>query len=114
MRGELANTVCKPLLDENNGLSVLTIAPQIEQQLSQGLANQQLVLEPSLTEKVVTSLAGFVEKMLKDNKRPVLLCSPLLRRHMRHLTARVIPHLNVISMNEIPMNIHIEAYGVIE
>ncbi|WP_206538894.1 hypothetical protein [Legionella norrlandica] len=51
--------------------------------------------------------------MLNERKRPVLLCSTLLRRPIRQLTQRVIPHLTVLAMNEIPINVQVESFGVV-
>ena len=94
-------------------LPVMTLSPALEQQLNAGLSNHHLALAPSLTERFIISLAHQVETMLNERKRPVLLCSSLLRRHIKQLTQRVIPHLTVLGMNEIPVNIQIESHGVV-
>ncbi|MCC5792170.1 MAG: FHIPEP family type III secretion protein [Legionellaceae bacterium] len=114
VRIRLAKTICRPLLNHQASLTVLTIAPSMEQIIHQSIANEQIIMEPAVTEQFIHSLIRQVEIMLKDNKRPVLLCSPRIRRYLRQLTVRVIPHLSVLSMNEIPLNINVEAYGVIE
>ena len=100
-------------MTNQTSLPVLTLAPALEQQLHSGLNNQQFALEPGLTEHFIVSLAGQVEKMLTDRKKPVLLCSSLLRRQIKQLTQRVIPHLTVLGMNEIPINIQIESFSVV-
>jgi len=114
IRARLATPICQKLMVNQSSLHVLTIAPTLEQQLNQGLVNDNLSLEPSLTESFITSLANQVEKMLSERKRPVLLCSSLLRRQIKQLTQRVIPHLTVLGMNEIPLNIQIESYSVVK
>ncbi len=113
IRARLAIPICQKLMLNQTSLPVMTIAPPLEQKLSASLTNQQLALEPSLTESFITSLANQVEKMLTERKRPVLLCSSLLRRHIKQLTQRVIPHLTVLGMNDIPVNIQIELFSVV-
>ena len=53
------------------------------------------------------------EQMMKSNLLPVLLCTPDLRRHIRSLCERAVPHLRVLSLTEIPQNIELKSYGVV-
>ena len=39
--------------------------------------------------------------------QPVLLCSPALRPHLWRLFARVLPHLGVLSHNEVPAHVQV-------
>lgn len=113
VRARLATPICQKLIASQNSLPVLTLAPALEQKLNQSLTNNHFALEPSFTESFIISLANQVEKMLAERKRPVLLCSSLLRRQIRQLTQRVVPHLTVLGMNEIPVNIQIESFSVV-
>ncbi|WP_298627881.1 flagellar biosynthesis protein FlhA [uncultured Legionella sp.] len=115
VRTGLATPICQKLLGNQNSLYVLTLESSLEQKLNQNMVNkEQLILEPGLTERLITSLATQVEQMLGERKRPILLCSSLLRRHLKQLTQRVIPHLTVLAMNEIPVNVQVESYGVVQ
>ena len=51
--------------------------------------------------------------MMKGNLLPVLLCSPELRRPLRALSERVLPHLRVIAMTEVPQTVELKAYAVV-
>ena len=44
---------------------------------------------------------------------PVLLCAPELRRHLRTLSERGLPHLRVLSMAEIPHTIELKCYATV-
>lgn len=115
VRAGLAIPICQKLVNDQNSLHVLTLESSLEQKLNQHITNKDFfALEPSLTEQLITSLAHAVEKMLSEHKRPVLLCSSLLRRHIKQLTQRVIPHLTVLALNEIPLSIQVESYAVVE
>ncbi|MFA6302460.1 MAG: flagellar biosynthesis protein FlhA [Legionella sp.] len=114
VRTGLASSICHKLLDQEQCLQVLTLESSLEQKLNQQLQNKEhLILEPSLTESLITGLAKQVERMLEERKSPILLCSSVLRRHLKRLTQRVIPHLTVLAMSEIPVTVQVEFYAVI-
>jgi flagellar biosynthesis protein FlhA len=52
--------------------------------------------------------------MARGNLRPVLLCAPNLRRHVRRFTERLVPQLWVLSLNEISQHVSLRAYGVVK
>ncbi|KTD51306.1 flagellar biosynthesis protein FlhA [Legionella quateirensis] len=115
VRSGLAVPICQKLLVNQDSLHVLTLEATLEQKLNQNILNKEFFsLEPGLTERLITSLANQVEHMLGERKRPILLCSSQLRRHLKQLTQRVIPHLTVLAMNEIPVNVQVESFGVVK
>ncbi|WP_052403159.1 flagellar biosynthesis protein FlhA [Legionella massiliensis] len=114
IRSHLGTAICQKLISNQANLQVLTLAPLLEQKLNQGLGKEHWALEPSLSENFITALAQQVEKMLGERKRPILLCSSTIRRHIRLLTQRVIPHLTVLAMNEVPVNIQVESFAVVQ
>ena len=121
VRHRLGHAICQGLLGESDSLQVLTLDPAIESQFLQSLRTtrdaegvpQPVVLDPRLTEQLVTRIAQQAEKMMKSNLLPVLLCAPELRRHVRTLSERLMPHLRVLSMAEIPQTIQLKAWGVV-
>jgi flagellar biosynthesis protein FlhA len=71
------------------------------------------VLEPRFAEGLMGATSVQVDKMMKHSLVPVLLCAPELRRHLRTLTERVLPHLRIISLSEIPGNVGLRSYGTV-
>ena len=61
----------------------------------------------------MVKLMQQTERMMKSNLLPVLLCSPELRRHVRALSERMMPHLRVLSMAEVPHAIELKSYAVV-
>lgn len=115
VRSGLSTAICQKLIQANSCLHVLTLESGLEQQLNQNIANrEQFALDPKLTERFITALAQQVEQMLGERKRPILLCSSILRRHIKQLTQRVMPHLTVLAMNEIPINVQVESFAVVK
>jgi flagellar biosynthesis protein FlhA len=117
VRHRLGHAICQGLVGEANALHVMTLDPAIESQLMHSIhsANgpQPFVLEPKLAEQFIARLVQQAERMMKSNLLPVLLCSPELRRHIRMLSERVVPHLRVLSMTEIPQTIELKSYSVV-
>lgn len=114
VRAGLASAICSRLATKQNSLPVLTLNSQLEQELNQQIINQELLaLDPKLTESLLSALVNRVEQMLADRKRPILLCSSVLRRPIKQITQRVIPQLTVLAMHEIPVNIQVESFAVV-
>jgi flagellar biosynthesis protein FlhA len=119
VRHRLGHAICQGLLGESNALHVMTLDPLVESQFIQGLQTAQagaqpsFALEPKLAEQFMKKMVEQAERMMKNNLLPVLLCSPELRRHVRALSDRVMPHLRVLSMAEIPQTIELKSYGVV-
>lgn len=118
VRERLAPTICQQLADPRGEIHVLTFDPAVEQSLNSAVRAVEdktaLVLEPRFAEQVLKRLSEEVERMSKNNMRPVLLCAPNLRRHVRRFTERLVPQLSVLSLNEISGHISLRAYGVVK
>lgn len=117
VRQKLGAIICQSLSSRAGDLSVLTLDPAIEQTIANSMRaineKSTLVLEPQFAEQLLSRLAHQVERMIKNNAKPVLLCAPELRRHLRRLTERLLPQLSIISMSEIPTTINLRAFGVV-
>ncbi len=114
VRQKLSPAICQRLLASGQKLHVLTLEAQLEARLNQHSNEGNLTLAPELAESFLKSLMMQVEQMIQERKRPVLLVSSILRKHIKDLTNRLLPHLTVLGMNEIPVNIQVESYGVIK
>jgi flagellar biosynthesis protein FlhA len=117
VRQRLGASICQSLLGKGNELSVLTLDPSIEQSIATSLRSVDdkatLVLEPRYAEQVLARMAAQVEKMVRGNLMPVLVCAPQLRRHLRILTERVLPQLSIVSMAEVPPHLALRAFGMV-
>lgn len=117
VRQRLGPVICQSLSGDSGYLHVLTLDPKIEQTLASSIRSlderNTLVLEPRFAEQMLTKLAVQVETMMKSNLMPVLLCSPELRRHIRRVTERVMPHLSILSMAEVPNSVNLKSFAVV-
>lgn len=118
VRERLGRMICQQLVDSHGELQVLTFDPSIEQSIAAAVRPVEekptLILEPRLAEQVLRRLSEEVDRMARGNLRPVLLCAPTLRRHVRRLTERLVPQLSVLSLNEVPTQMNLRAFGVVK
>jgi flagellar biosynthesis protein FlhA len=117
VRQRLGAAICQAMVGEGNALTVLTLDPGIEQTLAQSIRSAEeggaMVVEPRYAEQLLSKLAGHSDRMMKGNMLPVLLCSPELRRHVRHLCERAVPHMRILSMAELPNTVNLKAFGTV-
>lgn len=118
VRQRLGHAICQSLAGASASLHVLTLDAGVESRLLQGLHGSGTRegapgLEPKLLEGFLLHLMQQAERMMKSNLLPVLLCAPELRRHLRTLSERRLPHLRVLSMAEIPQAIELKSYGTV-
>ncbi|MFT3857836.1 MAG: flagellar biosynthesis protein FlhA [Aquabacterium sp.] len=117
VRQRLATTICNALSSDKKVLHVMTLHPEMEGQLLQsvgvGDAERKAHLDPRLTEIMLLKLAQHAERMMKSSMTPVVLCPVELRRHVRNLCERAIPHLRVLSVSEVPIHFELKAFASI-
>jgi len=117
VRAKLAGSICERLIAQDENIHVLTVEPSLESILLKGIQsdeyNSSMLLEPGMTDKVLTSVSSSAEKMMSANLLPVILCTPGIRRHLKRLLNRVIPHATVLSLNEVPSTAKVRSFGVI-
>lgn len=117
VRQRLGHAICQGLAGGSDTLHVLTLDPAVETQLVQSVRQAQAgeapALDPRLTEPCIAKIVTQAEKMMRGNLLPVLLCSPDLRRPLRTLSERMVPHLRVLAMSEVPPSISLKSYAVV-
>ena len=70
-------------------------------------------LHPDTLAQLLLKTLQQSERMSARNFLPVVLCAPELRRHLRHMTERLVPQLRVLSLAEIPNSAELRAFGTI-
>jgi flagellar biosynthesis protein FlhA len=108
VRTALGRAICRPYQNEKGELPVIGVAPALEARLMASVIRTEqgpvLALDPQEAQNIAGRIARALEQAMAQ---PVLLCSPALRPHLYRLFARVLPHLGVLSHNEIPAHLHV-------
>ncbi len=114
-RVALARTISGSLANESGELTVLTLDPRLETQLAERLGlfggTSHQVIEPEfgkqLLEKIETACRAAVMS------QPIVLCSSMVRPHLRKLTERFLPELVVIAHGEVASNVRLVSMGTV-
>lgn len=110
VRQRLGASICQQLMGEAQSLQVLTLDPGVEQRLRLG-TQDATPTDPRFVEQLLSRAVALSEQMVRSNLPPVLLCAPDLRRHLRALTERAMPHLRILAVTEVPNLIPLKAFG---
>ncbi len=102
---------------EDDTLLLVTIDRDVEDMIAEAIQpsdqGNYLAIEPAVAQQIISSIRSMAERFSSSGAQPVLLASPSIRRHVRKLIERFVPHMAVLSHNEIPQNIKIQSLGVV-
>ncbi|QEC46864.1 flagellar biosynthesis protein FlhA [Baekduia soli] len=116
-RQALGRTIVSPYIDAERTLRAITLDPHLEQEVSDAIAQtpdgEYLAMDPTRAQALVHSLSNHVEQAVARGRRPVLICSSRVRRHLRRLCEQALPQLSVCAYNEIAPGIGVETIGVV-
>ncbi|MGH9370931.1 MAG: FHIPEP family type III secretion protein, partial [Vicinamibacterales bacterium] len=115
VRSAIGRAICRPYQNDKGELPVIGVAPALEERLLASVIRTDqgvvLALDPQQAQNIASRIARALEQAMAQ---PVLLCSPALRPHLYRLFARVLPHLGVLSHNEVPAHIHVVPVTTLE
>jgi flagellar biosynthesis protein FlhA len=108
VRSAMGRAICKPYQNDRGELSVIGVAPSLEERLMASLVKTEqgamLAVDPQQAQSIASRIARALEQAVAQ---PVLLCSPALRPHLHRMFSRVLPHLGVLSHAEVPPHIQV-------
>lgn len=116
-RRSLSRTICKQNLADTGELLAITLAPDVENAIAQGVSpdGQNLTLDPDFTRRMLDYMNMELEKAISSTgNQPVILCSSPIRIAFRKLIERTYPQITVMSYNEISSNTKAKSVGVIK
>jgi len=117
VRHRLARTITKQYQLQDGSLPLMTVDKTVEDVLAGALhrTDQEvyLTLDPNTAQKIITAVSRAVEQFARLNFNPLLLCSPVVRPHLKKLTERFFPTLAVLSHNEIAPEAKLQSLGTV-
>jgi len=98
-------------------LEVLMISPNLEQRISQTVTNKgenpENTLKPQEIQKFTENTIKEYNQAVDEGNNPVLVTTPVLRRHIRNLINQNGKNLDVMSVSEIDSKYDIKVVGSI-
>ncbi|MDE2154485.1 MAG: FHIPEP family type III secretion protein [Xanthomonadaceae bacterium] len=117
VRERLGPSICQRVSNAQGELHVLTLAPELERSIVSAVRQREgagaLIGDLHQLEALLGSLARQTEAMMSRNHLPVLLCPGAVRRHLRTLIQRSLPHVTVLGINEVPSTVVVKAFGTV-
>ncbi len=115
VRKSLGRSICRPFQNEEGELPAVTLAPSLEQRLLAAITRTDdgsvLALDPPDAQDLATRISRALQEKLAQ---PVLLCHASLRPHLWRLFSRVLPHMAVLSHDEVPHHVRIAPTSVLD
>ena len=115
VRMAIGRAICRPYQTEKGELPTIALSPSLEERLVSAMVRTEqgvvLAIEPAQAQRLASRIAEVIAGAVAQ---PVLLCSPVLRPHIWRLFARVLPHLGVLSHNEVPPQVQVAAVATLD
>jgi flagellar biosynthesis protein FlhA len=117
-RQALARQITTLCQSDDGKVSVMTLAPTWQQELTRGVVHTErgpnLSLEPAVAQRLLQELRGAMERMAASGHQPVLLCPGRIRLALRRFTEASLPSLVVLSYSEIIPSVEVVARETVE
>jgi len=118
VRQKLSRSIVSTMTDEKGTLSVLTLTTQIEDLIRESVQSTEqgsfLALDPNLGQKIIEAIQASVDKISQEGYQPIIITSPVVRRHLRRLIERFMPQVVVLSHNELTNQSKIQSLGTVD
>ncbi|RUL72734.1 flagellar biosynthesis protein FlhA [Dyella choica] len=117
VRERLGPSICQRVSNAQGELYVLTLAPELERSIVSAVRQREgsgaLLADLGQLEALLGGLAKQSEAMMARSHLPVLICPSVVRRHLRALIQRSLPHVTVLGINEVPATVMVKAFGTV-
>ncbi|HVC21269.1 MAG TPA: flagellar biosynthesis protein FlhA [Vicinamibacterales bacterium] len=115
VRSAVGRMICRQYQTDKGELPAIGFTPAFEERLLKSVVRTDqgsvLALDPAEAQNLASRIARALEVAVAQ---PVLLCSPVLRPHLWRLFSRVLPHLGVLSHNEVPPQVKVTSVAVLD
>ena len=117
VRQSLGRFIVDQFKMDDETLYLVTLDREVEDLVAEAIQPSDqgsfLAIEPATAQQIISSIRAMVDRFGIYGAQPVVLASPTIRRHVKKLIERFLPHVAVLSHNEIPQNVKIQSLGVV-
>ncbi len=117
VRQSLGRFIVDQFKMDDETLYLVTLDREVEDLIAEAIQPSDqgsfLAIEPAIAQQIITSIRTMVDRFGIYGAQPVVLASPTIRRHVKKLIERFVPHVAILSHNEIPQNVKIQSLGVV-
>ncbi len=117
VRQSLKRAISGKYFPSNETTSVVTLDPNIEQEIMSSVKNTEqgsyLSLDPERTKKIMASTGSELKKLEDMGKNPIVITSPIVRLYFKKLAVDYYKDIIVISYNEVESNVELQSVGMV-
>jgi flagellar biosynthesis protein FlhA len=117
VRNAMARTICKQYVDDKDRLWCLTLDPALEDLINGHLERSERgitnTMPPATAQQIVQQISAKATELTQTGRSAVILCGPLVRSAVRKMTEASLPHVAVLSYNEVVPDVTVEAIGLV-
>lgn len=117
VRQALKRTIAAKYVDDNDKINVVTLHPQLEELITNSIQQTPTgsypVLPPDTVNKLLQAVGTIQQTLLVQDLSYVILTSPKTRLALRKLIAFNFADTPILSLNEIPNEVAIEAIATL-
>ncbi|WP_256236467.1 flagellar biosynthesis protein FlhA [Bacillus sp. EB600] len=117
VRQALARQITNQFVGQGETLKVATLSGKAEKSVADAIQQTEhgnyLALDPSISQRILESIAANIEQFSMLEQTPIVLCSPAVRMYVRQLTERYFPKVPILSYNELEANVEVQSVGVV-
>ena len=118
VRNKMSRSFINPHIGEDGYLQLITMSQDVEEILHRGIQKTDhgsyLSVDPKIADSIISSIKKEAEKAMSKNIQPILLTTPLIRRHLRKMIEYFVPSLMVLSQSELLSDIGFKAIGKVK
>ncbi len=115
VRHKLSRSIINPFVGEDGLLQVITMDHNVDDVLHKGINQAEhgayLSVDPKDADSIIASIKEESEKAMAKNIQPILITSPVVRRHLKKMVEYFVPSLMVISQSELLSDIGLKSIG---
>ena len=118
VRNKMSRSFISPHIGEDGYLKLITMSQDVEGILLKGIQKTEhgsyLSVDPNIADSIISSIKKEAEKAMSKNIQPILLTTPVIRRHLRKMIEYFVPSLMVLSQSELLNDIGFKAIGKVK
>jgi len=117
-RRALGGHICHSRLAVDGTLPAIGIHPEAEKMIKNAIHREgndfgTLALEPGMARELLNEIKSSVQAAKTRGYDPVIMCSPLIRAHLRRLTEHDFRDLAIISFVEVPDSVKVNVLSMV-
>jgi len=117
VRQRLARQICTRYRNADYELHVVALDPALEDRVRAGFEHNErglfIRMSPQTSAATCQLVRAEIEKMMTQNRTPIVLVSPQIRAAFKQLTESHLPNLVVLSFNEVTRDTRVVTEGII-